>query len=447
MQNSSETSRWFFKNHIIAIIIWGLAILIGILLFSDFSRGATILTEKIDPYVLSTKGKTLIIRDKQLLTVDENTQTSISVGDKIKTLESTATIFWPDGSITRLGEKSSIVIHEMRANSANTGIQIDFSLEQGKSWSNVVKYMFGESYFHERFNNDTSLAAVRGTVFEVNIDRKYIHTIDHAVSVQDIGNSTGSIFIVAGWVFDTETRKAMVREKIDEVWNKANTNADVMYLNERMENLNKAILETVGQKNYLHIFLEKIGIKRETLSLEWLITGDPAKWKQFETAMKAWDNKQELLDIYQQFYGLRNTHTLLDTKMKLRDMIIETAPAEQKQVFLTDFARSTLYDSWNTWSISPQTLEQLKNKLGEYIQKWADKQLIESLQNANSSTYLKNLNDTLENIKTKTIETLGKTNLLEEAKKEINIENIEKINNAAEAIKENIADGIKKFIQ
>ncbi len=69
------------------------------------------------------------------------------------------------------------------------------------------------------------------------------------------------------------------------------------------------------------------------------------------------------------------------------------------------------------------------------------------MQNANSSTYLKNLNDTLENIKTKTIETLGKTNLLEEAKKEINIENIEKINNAAEAIKENIADGIKKFIQ
>ncbi len=60
----------------------------------------------------------------------------------------------------------------------------------------------------------------------------------------------------------------MVRDKIDEVWNKANTNADFMYLNERMENLNKAILETVGQKNYLHIFLEKIGIKRETLSLE-----------------------------------------------------------------------------------------------------------------------------------------------------------------------------------
>ncbi len=58
--------------------------------------------------------------------------------------------------------------------------------------------MFGDSYFHERFNNNTSLAAVRGTVFEVNLDRKYIHTIDHAISVEDIQSHTGSVFVVAG---------------------------------------------------------------------------------------------------------------------------------------------------------------------------------------------------------------------------------------------------------
>lgn len=74
----------------------------------------------------------------------------------------------------------------MRAETANANIQIDFSLETGKTWSNVVKYMFGESYFRERFNNDTALAAVRGTVFEVNMDKKYIHTIDHAVTIEDI---------------------------------------------------------------------------------------------------------------------------------------------------------------------------------------------------------------------------------------------------------------------
>jgi hypothetical protein len=58
--------------------------------------------------------------------------------------------------------------------------------------------MFGDSYFHEQFNDNTSLAAVRGTVFEINLDRKYVHAIDHAISVEDVGSHTGSTFVVAG---------------------------------------------------------------------------------------------------------------------------------------------------------------------------------------------------------------------------------------------------------
>lgn len=140
--------------------MWGLFAIIGLLLFSDLSKNPIAISEKIDPYVLSTKGNTLIIRNK-LITVEENKRALIFAGDKIKTLDSTATIFWPDGSITRLGERSSIKIREIQAQTANESIRIDFSLEEGKSWSNVIKYMFGDSYFHERFNNDTALAAVR----------------------------------------------------------------------------------------------------------------------------------------------------------------------------------------------------------------------------------------------------------------------------------------------
>lgn len=171
--------------------MWGLTFAIGTLLFSDFSKSSAIIrTEKIDPYVLSTKGETLVIRDKedssgkQFIKVAENKKEAIFTGDRVKTIDSTATIHWPDGSITRLGEKSSIRINEMRAETANRNIQVDFSLESGKSWSNVIKYMFGESYFHERFNDDTALAAVRGTVFEVNLDRNYVHTVDHSVSIR-----------------------------------------------------------------------------------------------------------------------------------------------------------------------------------------------------------------------------------------------------------------------
>ncbi len=63
------------------------------------------------------------------------------------------------------------------------------------------------------------------------------------------------------------------------------------------------------------------------------------------------------MDIYQQFYGLQNNGNLLETKMKLRDLIIETAPTEQKKTFLDDFARSTLYDSWNTATTGSGNME------------------------------------------------------------------------------------------
>ncbi len=197
MQNYLKTIGIFIKSHAIALVMWGLFAIIGILLFSDSSKATPIISEKIDPYVLSTKGNTQIFRNRARTIVQENSTGSIFVGDKIRTLDSTATVFWPDGSITRLGEKSSITINEMQAQTANENIRIDFSLESGKSWSNVIKYMFGESHFHERFNNDTSLAAVRGTIFEINLDRNYIHTIDHAVSIEDIQSHTGSTFVVA----------------------------------------------------------------------------------------------------------------------------------------------------------------------------------------------------------------------------------------------------------
>lgn len=298
----------------------------------------------------------MIFREKQSISVEENKQALVFEGDKVRTLDSTATVFWPDGSITRLGEKSSIRIHEMKAKTANEDIRIDFSLESGKSWSNVVKYMFGDSYFHERFNNDTSLAAVRGTVFELNLDRKYIHTIDHGVSIEDMNTHTGSLLIVAGGIFDTNTRQALIQDKIDTVWNQANSNADIIYLNDRMTRLRQEITNKFGHTNYLTAVLQKIGLIQSS-PIETLLDGDNAKWNTLKDQIIQSSDSKKIMDIYQEFYGFQNTEKLIDTKMKLRDLIIETAPESEKKTFLTDFARSTLYDSWNAIKIGTGSTE------------------------------------------------------------------------------------------
>ncbi|OIP54217.1 hypothetical protein AUK10_01305 [Candidatus Gracilibacteria bacterium CG2_30_37_12] len=447
MQNSSKKSEGFFQKHTISLIMLGLLAIIGFLLFSDFSSTPIIVSEKIDPYVLSTKGDTLIIRDTTIA-VGENKQASILIGDRIQTNNSLATIFWPDGSLTRLGEKSSIRINAMQAKTANENIQINFSLESGKTWSNVVKYMFGDSYFHEQFNDDTALAAVRGTVFEINLDRKYIHTIDHAISVEDIGSHTGSTFVVAGGLLDTDTRNILLKNKIDELWNKANNDADVIYLNQRMEALKKQIFESkIGQKNYMNTFLQEIGLQKTKVSLDTLLTDNTAGWTQFANSMKEGNNSQHLMDIYQQFYGLHNTDKIVDTKMKLRDLVLKTAPADKKQTLLTDFARSTLYDSWNMTIIGSGNIEGLQKKLENYLQRGADKNLINSLKDANMQENIKQLDNTLENAKQTLIQTLSEKNLLEEAKKKMTIENVQKINNEADKIHESITNGLQKLIQ
>lgn len=378
--------------------------------------------------------------------MEEGEKESIFRGDRIKTLDSTATIHWPDGSITRLGERSSIRINEMQAKTANEDIRIDFSLEQGKTWSNVIKYLYGDSYFHERFNNDTSLAAVRGTVFEVNLDRKYIHTIDHAISVEDLGTHTGSIFIVAGGVLDTDTRNALAQEKLDEVWNTLNNDADIIYLNERMESLKKEILGKFGSENRMDSFLRKIGLKETDLTMRALITDNTADWKLFEEAMKQGGNSGKLMDIYQAFYGLQNTEDVLNKKMKLRDIIIETVPENEKKDFLDDFSRSTLYDSWNTKKIGGEKVKQLEKKLEEYIQRGANQELIDTLKNAANHEGVQKLNNILESTKQTIRETLTERNLLEEAKKEINRENVEKINNTTTEIRSGITDWFRKLL-
>lgn len=130
----------------------------------------------------------------------------------------------------------------MRAKTANKDIQVDFSLEAGKSWSNVVKYMFGDSYFHERFNNGTALAAVRGTVFEINLDQGYLHTVDHGVSVQDTNDATGELLVVTNGVISTDTRQPITQAHVDAAWNKFNQDADITYLNERMNMITNDIL-------------------------------------------------------------------------------------------------------------------------------------------------------------------------------------------------------------
>lgn len=76
-------------------------------------------------------------------------------------------------------------------------------------------------------------------------------------------------------------------------------------------------------------------------------------------------------------------------------------------MFLDDFARSTLYDSWNALSTTNTgSLDVLQKKLEQYIKQGASKDLINTLNNASTLENIQSLNNNLENFKNRLIETL-----------------------------------------
>lgn len=107
-------------------------------------------------------------------------------GDAIETKSaSKATVTWPDRSITRLGENTRITIRKMDVTMNYEKIQISYDIKKGKVWNTIIRSMLGDSYFEARLPKNDIVAAVRGTVFEINLDARYIHAVSHDMTLSD----------------------------------------------------------------------------------------------------------------------------------------------------------------------------------------------------------------------------------------------------------------------
>lgn len=104
--------------------------------------------------------------------------------------DSQAVITWPDHSTTRLGPSSQLIIERMRVAADYSRIELVASLESGKVWSNIVRTLYPDSRIEFNIPKYGTVAGVRGTVFEINIDNNYIHSVTHSVTLQ---NSLGQL--------------------------------------------------------------------------------------------------------------------------------------------------------------------------------------------------------------------------------------------------------------
>lgn len=100
-----------------------------------------------------------------------------------KTEDSMAIIEWWDWSLTRLWGNTRILVEEEFVSKNKNEINILFSLESGKTWSNVISFMWEDSYFKQKFN-DTE-AAVRWTIYAVDLEKNYLFVEKHKVELKN----------------------------------------------------------------------------------------------------------------------------------------------------------------------------------------------------------------------------------------------------------------------
>ena len=185
--------------------------------------------DPIVPHVTVVEWGAKIIRWDIAIELTNGETYNLETGDAVETLEDSITIItWPDHSITRLGSRSRIEIHEMLALAGYEKIQIGFSLKKGKIWSTVVRALIGDSYFETNLPKNDIIAWVRGTIYEINLDKGYIHAINHAVSLRDSSNK--QIILMPGDIVDSEN--ILLKrggELLDNTWLHLNMEYDAAY--------------------------------------------------------------------------------------------------------------------------------------------------------------------------------------------------------------------------
>ena len=240
--------------------------------------------------------------------------------------DSACVIEWWDWSLTRLWENSKVEIQELNVKEDLSKINLQFKLINWKTWSNVVSYLWEESYFKQNFEDIE--AAVRWTIFDVNLDKDYVYVANHEVAVK---NEKETKIIRQNQAFSIKTFSFIEIEKflkniVDKKWLEENAKLDTKFL----DNLKKNISEKIDLKN-----IDQILDKNKTY--------------------------KELLSQYQKLnFVSASDSDLFEVKNKIKKELINIAPEEEKQN-LIKYSIYDLNDALNLDSIDSTTKETIGN--------------------------------------------------------------------------------------
>lgn len=388
----------FLNNNKVGLFIAILFISIFYLVYSNFKSNqlnSSITNIKAKtPYIVATKWSTIIKRDK-IITIHEKWEETIKLNDKIRTLaNSTATIFWPDWSITRLWNKTSITINELNTSNNLSTYKINFNIESGRTWSNIIKFLTDKSYFTETYNNWNFAATARWTVFEIDLDNNYIHAVNHDITILSKNNNEN--YSVKQWeIFKTNNLKTKLSElNIDKDWVNRNINDDAKYLNNLMQSWQNKLVYIAKNQTIWTRFISYLKYKIWYNKDDYLInkiSESLNRWN-IEIIKEAKSNIPELsegdkqklnsklLNIYEWIHYLPNSPQIANYKSEIRDLIIQTWDKETITDLKDRFIKLDIYDYIDVTKTSwEKQASILKANINKYLSEMKDSEKIKNL--------------------------------------------------------------------
>ena len=167
------------KNKFILVIILFIVSILAVESYKAF----TVLGEGRGSYVVLIDWEATLNNLKlgKNIKLEINKKELLNKDDELSTIweESLAMVKWWDWSITRVWWNSDLIIEQVDIEEGLLNIKIAFKLEKWKTWSDVISFIWDESYFHQTFSDTT--AAVRWTIFEVNLENNYVYVDKHEV--------------------------------------------------------------------------------------------------------------------------------------------------------------------------------------------------------------------------------------------------------------------------
>lgn len=245
----------------------------------------------------------------------KNQKHKLTINDVVKTTkkESLAIIEWWDWSVTRLWWNTLIQINELFVSNNKEKLNISFELMNWKTWSNVVSFIPEDSYFKETFA-DTE-AAVRWTVFNVDLEKDYLYVVDHKV---ELTKSTWE-------TFEVEEKKPI---KL--------SNFTFIQLEEFIKNIRDNAFDELNRKFDIEL-INKLKLELQ-LKINKLIAISNTKVDNLSIEDKI-ELYNELLSSYQElnFIWSEDDRQLFDLKLSIKEKLLNISPETQKQAIVESF--------------------------------------------------------------------------------------------------------------